>query len=165
LLVPVNTVTWSANGNVDDVAGQAQVETFESTQPVWSTTTVGSTISPLTGWVRNEITAYDHNMKVADQNGSTDLSLISPTLLVAVGPDFVVSFQHRFSFEFAGTTFFDGGVVEISTDNGGTWTDIGSLATAGQKYNGTLTPVSAASSRSGRGRHSRRRAQAIRRRT
>src|SRR6185312_13306581 len=40
------------------------------------------------------------------------------------------SWQHRFSFE---NGSFDGGVVEISTDGGASWTDIGTPA-----YNGTI---------------------------
>lgn len=46
--------------------------------------------------------------------------------------------SHAYDFEvFAGTTF-DGGVLEYSTDGGTTWTDAGSLISAGNVYNGTI---------------------------
>ena len=62
-------------------------------------------------------------------------SLVSPTLHVGAGP-LTVSFQHRFAFE-AGN--WDGGVVEISTNGGATWTDIGVGA-----YNGSTNAVTSA---------------------
>ncbi len=52
---------------------------------------------------------------------------------VGAGP-LVISFEHRFSFESGG---WDGGVVELSTDNGASWTDIGTAA-----YNGALNASS-----------------------
>ena len=127
--------TWSRRGNYDDVLGQSATDDVESGSPQFTAVTLGN-VANLTPWVRNENTAYDHSYKVADQNGITDLALQSPSLSVGPGT-FTVSFQHRYSFEFSGTTLFDGGAVEITTDNGNTWTDIGSLAT-GQAYTGPL---------------------------
>src|SRR6185503_733279 len=66
----------------------------------------------------------------------SDASLMSPALTAGAGP-VSLSFSHRFQFEAAGATAFDGGVVEISTDNGATWADISTLANPG--YNTTLT--------------------------
>ncbi len=57
-------------------------------------------------------------------------------ILLPTGPSAFssLSFWHRFSTE-AG---FDGGVVEISTNGGGTWTDLGSKM-SGLRYTGTLS--------------------------
>jgi hypothetical protein len=47
-----------------------------------------------------------------------------------------ISFQHRFSFENGG---WDGGVVEISTDGGSSWVDVGAGA-----YNGSTNALTSA---------------------
>jgi hypothetical protein len=76
-----------------------------------------------------------------DLNNITDQRL---TLITAIPipPSGVSSayltFWHRFSFESAGGSNFDGGVLEYSTDGGGVWTDAGSLITTGG-YNGTIS--------------------------
>jgi len=41
---------------------------------------------------------------------------------------FSFTFSHRYSFEYSGTQYYDGGVIEISTDNGATWADVGAAA-------------------------------------
>lgn len=52
-------------------------------------------------------------------------------------------FNHAYDFEFSSTFYFDGGVVEYSTDNGLNWADINSLLSPveiqGQDYNGTIS--------------------------
>ena len=50
-----------------------------------------------------------------------------------------MSFDHAFEFEHSTTAFYDGGVLEYSTNNGASWIDAGSLIDAGQPYNGTLS--------------------------
>jgi hypothetical protein len=49
-----------------------------------------------------------------------------------------ISFRHRFSFEATG---WDGGVIELSTDNGATWTDIGTSAYNGSTNGVTSSPL------------------------
>ena len=77
-----------------------------------------------------------------DNTGATDVRLTTP--VIAAGKGFSIAFSHYFSFEFAGVDSsttpptnvgFDGGVMEISSDNGTTWTDV--LAAGGQFTNGT----------------------------
>lgn len=63
-----------------------------------------------------------------------DTWLVSPPLAVGQGP-LTMTFKHRFDFEVDATTFYDGAVLELSTD-GRTWTDIGGNATPG--YTGTF---------------------------
>ena len=60
---------------------------------------------------------------------------MSPILHVGAAP-LTISFQHRFAFETGG---WDGGVIEISSDNGGTWIDIGAAV-----YNGTTNAQTSA---------------------
>lgn len=138
-----NNVTVSRRANFDDVAGQSFTDDVESATPAFTQILLGNPVGqPLSpGWFRNEITPLDHNYKCADLNGVTDIALVSPTMSIGAGP-FTISFQHRYSFEFSGTTRFDGGVVEISSDGGNTWTDVTLLPTpavvTGQGYTGAL---------------------------
>ena len=65
-----------------------------------------------------------------------DTYLTSPPLIVGAGP-VVISFKHRFDFERSSTEFFDGAVIEVTNDDGRSWTDVGMSSTPG--YTGTLT--------------------------
>jgi len=77
----------------------------------------------------------DHAWHGADSGFNGDVRLVSPILRVggAGAPFFVVTFDHAYSFE---QPAFDGGVIEISNDNGVTWQDVSAFATTG--YNGTI---------------------------
>lgn len=50
--------------------------------------------------------------------------------------DAELMFWHKHNFE-AGNDYYDGGVVEITTNNGSSWTDLGPVMTQ-NGYNGTL---------------------------
>jgi|GEM_PF-892364 len=49
-----------------------------------------------------------------------------------------LSFWHRYQFEGSAPNYYDGAVLEISTNGGATWSDLGSYITAGG-YNGTIS--------------------------
>lgn len=49
-----------------------------------------------------------------------------------------LQFDHSYNFEQDGATFYDGGVAEYSTNGGMTWTDAGSLISAGAAYGGVI---------------------------
>ncbi len=50
-----------------------------------------------------------------------------------------MQFNHSFGFENSGTTYWDGSVLEYSTNNGVSWLDAGSLISPGADYNGVIT--------------------------
>lgn len=88
-----------------------------------------------------------------DNNNASDITLQSPEADVG-SSDFQMAFDHFFAFEFAGfdshgNAFgFDGGVIEVSTDDGKTWTDafdpsIGGKVTTGNGYNGSIFSLKA----------------------
>lgn len=82
-----------------------------------------------------------------DNGGFSDLRLTTPALQVGDSP-FSMSFEHYFQFEFdyGRGDAYDGGVIEISTDNGATWTDVidaGGRFTAGEGYNGSFLALGA----------------------
>lgn len=49
-------------------------------------------------------------------------------------------FDHAFEFENYLDFYYDGGVLEYSTNGGSVWADAGSLIVAGRKYSGTIPP-------------------------
>ncbi len=64
----------------------------------------------------------------------TDKSLVTPEIVVIDGTELV--FWHKHDFESSNANY-DGGVIEITTDNGGNWVDLGSNITQ-NGYNGSL---------------------------
>lgn len=75
-------------------------------------------------YTQNSLNPSHYRWHGPDEGIIADSSLVTPPLAVGDGP-LTITFGHRYSFEFSGSTFFDGGVIEISTNSGGTWTDIG----------------------------------------
>ena len=64
---------------------------------------------------------------------------ISTTLGGTLPPNAWMQFNHSHGFEnFFGLSYYDGGVVEYSTNGGTSWIDGGALITAGQTYDGPI---------------------------
>ena len=109
----------------------------EARNPTWTMSgpVLSGSIEP---WRRLEIGATDHQFHAPDPGGYSDQYLVSPPLQVGAGA-FSFTLQHAYSFETSGGTFWDGGVIEISDNGGGTWTDIGASVVPG--YGGTLSTL------------------------
>lgn len=71
----------------------------------------------------------------ADPNTTTDKYLASPEVKLTNNAE--LRFWHKHAFE-GSNSYYDGGVLEISTDQGTTWNDLGSAITQ-NGYNGTLS--------------------------
>ena len=122
--------------NYDDIPASSNADDVESNSVVW---TLGHdpALDSSGPWERAVDTGLNYVWHGPDPSAGSDQYLISPALHVAAADDFTFTFRHRFEFEANTTDNFDGGVVEISDDNGASWTDIGSSLSPG--YNGTLT--------------------------
>ena len=95
-----------------------------TTANVWTTTTTSVNSAPNAFFAPNPVVASDHRLATT----------AAFTLLPANASHYTtLSFWHRFNTEDG----WDGGVVEISTNGGTTWTDLGSKMISG-KYNGAL---------------------------
>ena len=57
----------------------------------------------------------------------TDASLTTPALQVSASAPLIVRFDHAYQFEFSDSTYWDGGVVEVTSDGGKTWQDVAEL--------------------------------------
>ena len=80
-------------------------------------------------YVTTDAYSPTHSWFAADDASPKNASLISPPLYVSSSSE--LTFRHRYVLE----NGFDGAVLEISTDGGFTWEDIG------QSYNGSENPL------------------------
>lgn len=132
------TANASYRANTDLLPAASKTDDIEAAATTW-TPSGSPAFSPGIGWRRLEVTPVDHRWLGPDPgSGPTDQFVISPPLQVSVSGNFGFAFRHRYIFENDATpTYYDGGVIEISTDGGELWNDIGGSAVPG--YNGTLS--------------------------
>jgi hypothetical protein len=94
--------------------------------PSWETSTTAPDSAP-------------NDAFVIDQDGISEKNLDSRPIAIN-SASAVVSFRNNFDTEFDGTNYYDGTVLEVSTDNGATYQDIiaaGGVFTAGP-YTGEI---------------------------
>jgi len=108
--------------NVDDVPQQSANDSFDTAASVW----IPSSVAPSV-WSQGRETALDGLWLGADIGSVSDTSLVSPALTADATAPLVVTFTHRYSFEFSGGVAFDGAVIEYSTDGGTSWQDVQAL--------------------------------------
>lgn len=142
LLVGPPLVTGGFRINDASVASSSATDDVESPLTSWTATAAPTT------WTRVAVGPQDHRWHGPDLGGVTDLSLVSPALQVSPTQPFTLTFKHRYAFEAAGATYYDGGVIEVSTDGGGSWADLNTYVTAG--YGGTLTSAGSTNPLAGR---------------
>ena len=107
----------------------------------WTTQSTGATPPAL---FATTTAAPNSTPNVAFTNGVATVasnSLISPAIAIPSGAvSAVLSFRHAFNFEASGGSFWDGGIVEISTNGGSTYTNILALGASFSSggYTGTV---------------------------
>jgi len=149
------TVVSTHRVNYDEQLAASATESVESPNTGWTATGDATTSPNIAAWQRRALSPTQHVWWGPDNNGQTDgvkadapdeQALVSPAMHVGTGP-LVISFDHRFAFESTvtgGVRFnWDGGVIEISTNGGGTWTDIGASAYNGSTATLTDAPIGA----------------------
>ncbi len=134
--------------NYDEIAASSSTESVESANHGWSILGDPTTAPNIAAWQRRALSPTRHVFWGPDNNGQTDGEkgdlpdeqvLVSPILHVGTDP-LILSFSHRFAFEGGG---WDGGVVELTTDGGATWVDIGVGAYNGSTNASTSAPIGA----------------------
>ena len=119
---------------VDEAAAVASNDTLETKLFAWTTTGPGSASI----WGRATEINGNHTLFGVDAPFISDTSAVSPAFAVGPGP-FSVSFKHAYEMESdAFGDFFDGGVVELSTDGGLNYQDV-TVFGASPGYSATLT--------------------------
>ncbi len=130
------TETFTARGNADDAPASSASDDVESSFTAWRPA-ADPKLDPAASFARVEVTAFDHRWATREATFSdvADLTLASPPLSVSSTAPFGFTFRQRYTFYVfvSGTTplYLDGGVLEISTDDGATWTDVGDAASPG----------------------------------
>ncbi len=129
--------TFQPRLNADEDPKQSATDDVESSHTAWTVTNtkVGS-VTPVLAWSRSTSGPHDHLWLASETFTQNDSSLVSPTLVVSRTASFILTFRHKYLFDAttdsAGNPLYlDGGVIEISTDDGATWTDIGQAASPG----------------------------------
>jgi Zn-dependent metalloprotease len=108
-------------------------DNFESGTGNWDI--LGSGQWSLEDWYATSAT---HMMWGDDYSSSSDSRLTMKNgVYLAPGTSPSLHFRHAFLFEYD-SVYYDGGVLEYSTNNGASWTDSASLFSAGKNYNGVL---------------------------
>jgi hypothetical protein len=111
---------------------------FEAGLSGWTSSGTGNT------WAITTTAAYVHSgtqaMHATDPASTSDQRLVSPAIVLPSGQDPVVlEFWNSQSMESNGTACWDGGIVEITTNGGTTWTQIPGVSMLTDPYNGPFS--------------------------
>ena len=126
LLAEVAADVALASASVDDVDAEPTAWTLDGN--------AGELV-----WHRAEGTTDRYFWHAADVGYASDAMLVSPPLSVGDDP-LTLSFDHAHKFEYDDMTFYDGAVLEVSSDDGESWVDI-STYTDDPGYGPTLNAM------------------------
>jgi Zn-dependent metalloprotease len=93
--------------------------------------------NPTNAWILDQGYASSAtHMFYGDDSYTSNLSALTMKtgIVLPAGPMPYLHFKHAFLFEYSGSQFYDGGVLEYTTNNGATWLDAKSLFSAGKNY-------------------------------
>lgn len=125
--------------NYDENLAASTVDTLESVSLAWTEDYEGY-VSGVWNRVEDPQNPGNHLLHCPDTASLSDTRLVSPPLEVSDTEPLRVTFVHRFSFEYSDSTYWDGGVIELSTDGGNAWHDVSIITDPG--YVGQLTDTS-----------------------
>jgi hypothetical protein len=135
----LSTITWNTNSAPASATYRIEYglcekttifsDTVESGLAGWTTSHVGGTLD----WSQVTTDAHSptHSWFAGDEEPVNDQYLVSPAIPISGSNE--LAFWHRYDLE-AG---YDGGVVEVSTNGGGSWSDLGPMMTD-HGYNSTI---------------------------
>ncbi len=135
------TAAASFRGNADDAPASSANDDVEAQASTW--TASDATALPATAdFARRALTGVQHGWVCPEPSARADLVLVSPPLHVAALGALSLSFKHRYHLvtQDSPPYWWDGAVVELSADDGATWTDLGASLKPG--YDGTVAPNS-----------------------
>ncbi|HET9516658.1 MAG TPA: M4 family metallopeptidase, partial [Actinoplanes sp.] len=134
---PTGSPSYTYRDDLETPAGQFTSETITGAE-VWS---YPQNPNDYAGYDATYATSGDTNIWGDNPDFVTD-SALRMTSAVTIPTNAYLHFNHAYGFEDDGSgTYYDGGVVEYSTNGGGTWTDAGSLFTTGDGAGGYDGPI------------------------
>jgi uncharacterized protein (TIGR03382 family) len=110
------------------VPARSATDTFDTAISVWTPWTIA--------WSQVRKTPLDGMWHGDALSIRSDTNLMSPPLTAQTAQPVILTFAHRYQFELANGTAWDGGLIEYSIDDGSTWEDLASLTATG--YNGAI---------------------------
>jgi large repetitive protein len=110
----------------DDVPDSSATDTVEAIATPWQARGEGAAAL----WSRSQRAPGAHAWIGAVADSVSDTALVSPVLAVSATEPLVITLAHAHDFAFYETDFYDGGVIEVSTDDGATWRDVAELGAA-----------------------------------
>ncbi len=121
----------------DDIESGSSNWTIGGTDPGYDLWYVPQTSAPV--FAEPYATSGIGNIWGMDEGSTTD-TYLAMNSDVTLPSNAYLHFAHSFGFESSstGATLYDGGVLEYSTNSGGSWTDAGALITD-NGYNGTIS--------------------------
>jgi hypothetical protein len=119
---PVSTTVWV---DFDELAAASAIDAFDATAFAWSPE--ADPLLSTEGAFSRVAATTGLELHAPNLGAPSDLRLVSPPMQVGAA-GLVVQFKARHDFEAdpvgtPGRLYYDGGVLEISTDGGATWTD------------------------------------------
>jgi len=90
------------------------------------------------------------HMLFGDDDATSSDSMATATISMPLPAGAFLHFKHAFAFEYYGSTYWDGGVLEYTTNGGATWIDAKPLFSAGQNYTKTIYSPNSSNALKGR---------------
>ena len=116
----------------DNAPASSTLDDFESDIDVWK---IDGDLADQV-WTKEADQTGNHVWQGVDYSTISDTSLVSPPLTVSDAESFVLTFRHRHKFETSDGVFWDGSVIEITSDGGASWQDVSQYVDPG--YGGTI---------------------------
>lgn len=133
----VGTQAFAVDFDLVDAVSRS--DGFDSPRMVWTPGQDEGLEPELVGWRRRALDPLRWVLYGPDFGTEGQAWIESPALQVGADADFRVEFDARYSFEASSSTFYDGGVVEISLDEGQSWRDVTELGQLSPAYGGLLS--------------------------
>lgn len=137
----VSKRSWATQ--LDVRSSGSTLERFDQPPMTWTTVVEpveGSVLDPIQArWRHQADTALLGHAHGPSGTAAGASWLISPQIDVSTQGDFSIQFDARFHFEADAQHAYDGGVIEISLDNGQTWLDASNMATMTPAYGGVIS--------------------------